>query len=895
MKIGIFLLFWCSVSMAGSLRAIPSEIDSTAYAVWKRIDNYTLSDNGLWAKYRYVCIDNAKANKEIGNRYYFCHTRTGKVRVLEHADYPEFFAGGNWIYYTDSENQDHPQTCLMELRNGRKILWNREGEPDCHPEYELVSYRTPTDNRVFIHLGKMDSVVYEHLGNYQLTEEGENILYVRKKDAVAELCYGKLFQPSRHRVIFRDSSRTLGRIGYQNGKGTFEIKPEGERPVRLQYYTFNLDGQVQMLADAGEWNIPDELHKGIRSVRKLGDGTLWELDVYTGFDAVPSKTVGRDSSFELELWSWNDPVIQSEQAVSGYRPERIEPEKYVYDIHSGKCRKICKGNYASMRYQPGDRPRYLLLTDNSAFRKQKDWRYMERKDYYLADLETGAQRPFTYEQTRQAFWSPDGRYVIFYDDRAKDWQCLDPERFVTENISKHIGFPVYDELYDKPHPAEPYGIGGWSKDGRTAYIYDRFDIWRVNMDDPENPHCLTQGVGRRDSIVLRFLNVYDSDQLTVDETKPVYLEMTEWKTRNCGIGRMTATGRLQKDLFGPFMFQAAGRSRDGKVVLLSRQSFSEGRNLWVYHLQTHKCQRISDANPGHNGYRWGAVRMLQWTNGAGKQNQGLLYLPYGYDPSGTYPVIVNYYETHAQEMHTYQVPGWSSAMLDIPTFLSQGYVIFRPDVYFTIGKPAQSVYDAVVSGVEYLVKEGIARPGHIGVQGHSWSGCTVSQLITMTDIFRCASIGAGVVNMTEAYTALRTGSGSTRMFMYEDWQCRMGKSLWEDPEAYVRNSSILCADRITAPVLILHNDRDEAVAFHEGRNLYLAMRRLQKPAWLLNYKGEKHFIGNKAAQRDWSIRMLQFFDHYLKDVPAPRWMTEGIQIDERGKDRKYDFADEGEE
>ncbi|MFR3330251.1 MAG: S9 family peptidase [Odoribacter splanchnicus] len=894
MKIGILLILVYWLGLAGSLRAQPAEIDSTAYTRWRRIDDYALSENGLWAKYRYVYIDNAGANKKEKERYYFYHTRFGKVQVVEQAGYPEFFAGGDWVYYNDLKNPDQEVTCLMELQTGRKIVWQREGEPDCDLTYPLVNYRNRAEERVFLCLERMDSVVYRDMGYFVLAGGNREILYVCKTPRGHELRYGELFRPDTHRMLFRDTSCTLGRIALRSEQGTFEVQPEGSRSSRTQYYSFSLNGDIRKLADTGEWDLPSEIRQRIRAVRKLGDGTLWELEVMSsrsGEQRPDPETIKRDSSFELELWSWNDPVIQSVQAVSGYRKPMPRPDRYIYDSRNRECRKVCEGVYASIRYQPGQVPRYVLLTDNRAFQQQKDWRYIERKDYALVDLRDGKCRPFTAGQTQQACWSPDGRYVVFYDDHRQGWYVLDPERFEVEALSEAIGFPLYDELCDRPHPAEPYGLAGWSKDGKQVYLYDRFDIWRVDLDDKAHPDCLTRGIGRRDSLVLRFLNVYEMESLTIDEAQPLWLIMTDWKTRNNGIGRITPGGKLKKDLYGEFMFQAAGMSKDHKYLLLSRQSFAEGRNLWVYHFPTHKCKRISDANPHHNGYRWGSVRMVEWTNGAGKRNQGLLYLPYHYDASRNYPLIVNYYETHAQEIQIYQVPGWSSAMLDIPTFLSRGYVIFRPDVYFTVGEPARSVYDAVVSGVEELVKQGIADPERIGVQGHSWSGCTVSQLITMTDIFRCASIGAGVVNMIGAYTALRTGSGNTRMFMYEDWQCRMGKSLWEDPDAYIRNSAILRADRITAPVLILHNDEDEAVEYYEGRNLFLALRRLQKPAWLLNYKGEKHFIGTPAAQRDWSLRMLQFFDHYLKGAPAPRWMVEGININERGKDQKYDLLE----
>lgn len=871
----------------GNLWAVRPELDSTAYTRWRRIDDYSISENGIWVKFRYVYIDNTEANKKSSGCYYFYNTRTGKIRKLEDMEHPEFFAGGNWIRYTDKSEENRRQTVFMDLAADRKIYWNRPQEPDCHRGTSLVSYSAGEDCRIFIRLPGGDSVVYKELGRYELLAGGTELLYVWKGEKAYELRYGELFSKEGYRLIFRDTTRTLKSFRWMNGEGGFELEYTENTGCYRQVWRFDTKGGAEMLTDTRKWNLCGEYSP--RNIRMLGKGRWWEFESTPIRKPVKHVERRRDTSFELELWSWKDPMIQSEQNVSGYRKPLFQGERYLYDSRRGEAHKLCGSGYSSVHYQPVDEPHYVLLADNTAFKKRKDWQYMERKDYALADMLSGEIRYFARQQTRPALWSPDGRYVIFYDDKERAWMRLEPRNLKVENISEYIGHPVYDELCDRPHPAEPYGLAGWSKDGSKLYIYDRFDIWRVDMDDIRHPFCLTRGQGRREKTAIRFLNVYFSTRMTVDESKPLYVELFDWKTMDSGIAELSVSGKLRKGMFGPFMFQTAGMSKDGRKLLLSRQSFSEGRNLWIYDLKTRKSVRISDANPEHHGYQWGSVKMVEWKNFEGRQNRGLLYLPYGYDASKSYPLIVNYYETHSPELHIYHLPGWSSAMLDIPTFLSNGYVIFRPDVYFTVGEPARSTYNAVVSGVEYLVGRGIADPERIGIQGHSWSGCTAAQLLTMTDIFCCASIGAGVVNLTEAYTALREGSGNTRMFMYEDWQCRMGKSLWEAPEAYIRNSSILYADRIKTPVLIMHNDKDEAVAYREGRNLYLALRRLSRPVWLLNYKGEGHFIGNEAAQRDWSRRMLQFFDHYMKRLPPPRWMVEGININERGFDNKYEL------
>ena len=889
------LLFLCQIMMAGSLTAGPSVIDSTAYTRWHRADNASLSDNGQWLKYRYVYINNDAKNKENAHRFHFWNNQNGKTLTLDSIADPQFLAQGEWMTYTDTRPAHKDEVYFMHLQSRKKIPWLHKESPRYDEDCSVVGYTDKEKTAVFCRLGARDSVRYEKMGFYQLMDQGRKILYIQKTEEAHLLKYGNLQKPLTHCVIFEDTDRKLDRFDYSDGKGQFTIDYEVDKVEYARYYRFDLNGEATLITDTRDWNIAPEMRKKIQHMHALGNGTLWEVKI-----AEPQKRAKRrskkeeealrDSSFSLQLWSWNDPIIQSEQAVRGYREKRPEPDLYIYNLKSGQLQKVLSGQHGDI--QPVDEPAYVLLADHSANEGMGDWRHKTRYNHVLVELATGKKHPFSQEQLQRPFWSKNGDYVIFYDDHSKEWKQLNPATLKIASMTAAIPYPMFDEQYDKPHAAPPYGLGAWSEDGTKAYLYDRYDIWEISMDDVEHPVCYTKGLGRKEETSLRFLSINYETNLTVPANGLMRLTLDNEKTGACGLGHLNASGKLKKDLYGDFCFSVTAASKDRRYLVLNRQSFAEGRNIWLFDTRTNKCRKVSNANPNHNGYEWGSVKLIEWTNYAGEANKGLLYLPVGYEEGKKYPMVVNYYESHAGEQHVYYMPDWCSAMLDVPTFLSHGYIVFKPDVYFKQGYMAQSTYDAVVSGVEHLVKEGIATPGKIGVQGHSWSGCTVANLITMTDIFRCASIGAGVVNMTESYTALRIGSGNTRMFMYEDWQSRIGKSLWEDPEAYLRNSAIFRVNHIQSPVLIMHNDQDEAVEYHEGRNLYLAMRRLQKPVWLLNYEGQGHFVMNPAAQRDWSRRMLQFFDYYLKGSAIPRWMKEGINVNEKNIDRKLDLVEE---
>ena len=425
--------------------------------------------------------------------------------------------------------------------------------------------------------------------------------------------------------------------------------------------------------------------------------------------------------------------------------------------------------------------------------------------------------------------------------------------------------------------------------GDQVVLYDKYDMWVVDLTGKQPTYSLTNGWGREHGISLRLLKA-NREMRWINLKQDILLHGLDRETLGQGVYVLTPSRNIKKLMSGAYDLYFNQQSEDGKFYLFTRQSYTEFRELWWSKSDFTRPVRITNTNPQQEDYLWGSVQLVEWTNFEGKPNRGLLYLPENYDSTKRYPVIVNFYETHTGDLHNYQLPSLSSAMINTVTYVSNGYVVFTPDVHFTVGAPGESCYNAVVSGTQMLIDRGIADKDRIGVQGHSWSGYQVAYLVTRTNMFKCASSGAAVSNMVSAYTGIRTGSGMPRMFMYEETQSRMGKTLWDDPEAYIKNSPIFYADKIQTPLLIFHCDGDEAVPYSEGLNLFLAMRRLHKPAWLLNYKGDRHFLYNKAAEIDWTIRLQQFFDHYLKDAPMPRWMKEGINANERGVDQKYDFV-----
>jgi len=250
-------------------------------------------------------------------------------------------------------------------------------------------------------------------------------------------------------------------------------------------------------------------------------------------------------------------------------------------------------------------------------------------------------------------------------------------------------------------------------------------------------------------------------------------------------------------------------------------------------------------------------------------------------------MIVNFYERSSDELHRHRAPEANRSTINYAYYANQGYIIFNPDIKYLTGQPGEDCYNAVESGVEALIRERFVDEAKIGLQGHSWGGYQVAYLLTRSDRYACAESGAPVVNMVSAYGGIRWESGMSRMFQYEKQQSRLGATLWENPELYHKNSPIYAMPKVNTPVLILHNDEDGAVPWYQGIEYFMALRRLGKQAWLLNYNGEPHWPVKWQNRLDFNIRMEQYFRHFLLDGPMPLWMQEGNTPLEKGILDKY--------
>ena len=329
----------------------------------------------------------------------------------------------------------------------------------------------------------------------------------------------------------------------------------------------------------------------------------------------------------------------------------------------------------------------------------------------------------------------------------------------------------------------------------------------------------------------------------------------------------------------PKNFTVLARAKNADRIIYTRESYTEFPDIWVSDLDLKSRRKISDANPQIKDFAWGTAELVEWNSLDGLPLQGVLIKPGNYEAGERYPVLVYYYELSSQRLYDFNQVVINHRPC-FPFYASNGYAVFLPDVRFEIGSPGFSATKCVVPGVQKLIDMGVADPKAIALHGHSWSGYETAFMVTQTNIFAAAIAGAPVANMTSAYSGIRLESGMARQFQYEEEQSRIGGSLWQYRDRYIENSPVFYADKIKTPLLIELGDEDEAVPWQQGVEMYLAMRRLNEPCWMLEYRGEAHHLKKYPNKLDYSIKFKEFLDHYLKGKPAPDWMTKGVPFSE---------------
>ena len=929
MKFKILFSFLFLITIAAAGQNAKKPLDFSVYDQWKYIENKGISNDGKWMfyesnpyygdgktviynteteqKHELIRAKDAKFSPNSDFHVYKVYPYTDTLRALklkktDKDKLPKDSIGilvfnnmqnhlfeniksfsvpeksGSWIAFLHTQDEVEDTT--------KKEDKKKKFDKDAPKEYDLTILNPLSDKKY----------QFKNITEFSISENGKQVSFIKQQNDTLLKSTIYTFNTDKEVLDSLEPKAGLSKNITADYQGNYIAFIHSEDTIKAKVYSLflynNLKKQVQKIVDTLNTNIPEDW-----TVSENGNIFFSENNQRLFFgiapkpEPEPEDTLLDEEKVVLDLWSWTDPLLQPQQ-LSQLDKELKRTYLSVYHINNNKLIQLEDEKIKRIEHSKKGNNSIALGYHTEPYQKKSSWEVPGYSDIYLIDINTGNKTLFKEKFKGEMGLSPDNKYVIWYAYNDSSWYAYSVKNKTTKNLNNNIPSVFYDEEFDYPMDPNSYGIAGWTKNDAKLLIYDRYDLWMFDPEMKTSPVNITNQWGRNNNTSFRYIDLDDENDY-INPKEDLLLKSFNFNNKQSGFFTITMNGKTDPEelITDDAYYYNPEKAKNAEKLIWQRSTFNDYYDLWVSDMDFSNAAKISDENPQQEEYLWGDVELYKWITAEGTEEEGLLYKPENFDPNKKYPMIVYFYRLHSNDIHRHYAPRPSRSTINPTFYTSNGYFVFMPNIRYKTGYPGESAYNYVVSGTLALLNErSYLDKDALGIQGQSWGGYQAGFIITKTDLFAAASIGAPVSNMTSAYGGIRWQSGMSRMFQYEHSQSRIGGTLWEKPLNYIENSPVFYAPKINTPVLIRHNDADGAVPWYQGIEYFVALRRLNKPVWMLNYNGQPHNEKNKSPNtKDLSIRMMQFFNHYLKNEPAPEWMRSGIPATEKGKTMGYEL------
>lgn len=925
-----YSLLLLSFSLVSGIYAQKKPLDHSVYDNWKSISRAEISKSGNIIHYTISPQegDNLTEVKNSKNQLLLSIPRGTDVRLTEDEQFlistvKPFFKETREARIKKKKPDDMPKDTLLVYNlaknttsrypNFKSYHLPRKGSkyiaiasetiiPSKQVEKDSTANKTssakkekPTPVVHLLHLQSGDTTNFIKAENFQISNDEQYFIFTKKGADKDTLNEAGLY-------LYEITSKKLKKIS--NGKGTYkqftfddagkqltflaDKSPEKAllKDFKLYYYTANQD-TANVLADQKSAGVPDKWYiSGDASLNFSKSGNR----LFFGLAPIPrikDTTLVEFENAKVDIWHWQDDYLQPTQLLNSRRDQMRSFTAMILPKQGRQVTPISDDTYNRISFTDDADNEWALASSDLGYRISSQWDGETRSDVYVISLVDGKNKLVAKNLSGSAYLAPKGDYVVYFNKEDANWYSFHIATETVKQLNEGLSVSFVDEENDVPALPGAYGLVGWSNDGKNVFINDRYDVWKLSLDGKAKRQ-FTHGQGREQKITFRIqrLTPVEDPRIRtsyIDEAQPIYLSGFNTKNKYAGLYQL-GKKNIEARWTGPYSYKMLAADQKINHLIYTKEDSKASPD--VYLLTSFKREeRLTNINPQQADYNWMTAEIVSWTTPNGHQAEGILYKPEDFDPNKKYPIIAYFYEKLTDGLYTYQAPAPTPSRLNIPYFVSNGYLVFTPDIRYETGYPGRSAEEYINSGMHNLARNNSwVDSTKMGIQGQSWGGYQVAHLITRTNMYAAAWSGAPVVNMTSAYGGIRWGTGISRQFQYENTQSRIGKPLWEARDLYIENSPLFFMDRVNTPVAIMHNDNDGAVPWYQGIEFFTALRRLNKPVWLLNYNGDGHNLMQRQNRKDIQIREAQFFDHFLKGAPAANWIKRGVKATEKGID-----------
>lgn len=583
------------------------------------------------------------------------------------------------------------------------------------------------------------------------------------------------------------------------------------------------------------------------------------------------KKPGAPPVANLDIWHWNDERIQSVQMRQATRDAAFT---YISAVGRVDKKFVPIADSTMKNANITADGKWAVGSDNREY--ISDWKEAQ-SDYYRVNTSTGERTLIIKGHKRTMGMSPDSRYFLLWKDGQIHSYNLATGTLI--NLTAATSASFVNTEYDYPGEAPSYGIAGWSKDGRSLIVNGRYDLWQIPLDGKAGK-CLTNGFGETNEIRHRYIRT-DPEEKFIDMAKPLLMSAYGQWTKKAGFS-ILEKGKLTSLVYDDKSFGSPAKTKQADKFFLTIESPKEFPDYYITDSKFNNRLQITNTNPIIDEYNWYSNVLIDYTNKDGVRLQGVLMVPDTRKEGERLPMLVDFYEKNSQNFNRWSRVIYRDTPM-FPAYASNGYLVLLPDIHFRTRTTHSDMLECIEAAVAKVNELGYVDMKRLGLHGHSFSGQGGNYIVTHSDMFAAAVLGAGASNLVSDFNQLWKSSGTNQHSYNHYGQGRFGTNPYDDFDLYVDQSAVYNARKMNTPLMLLHGVEDGSVEWLQAIEFYNALRFNSKNVILLSYPGEDHHLAKWENQVDFMTRMEQFYDHYLKGKPAPEWMIKGVPFLKKAK------------
>lgn len=875
-----FSYFYCPAqTFEGSRNIERKRIDSSAYGRWTSVDGGGITKNGDFACYT---IENEPTGdvtlvlKECVGDWEMRVVGTRSGQFTSDNKMAVFIGKGNILTIVRLGKHS-----VKRIPNVSSFLVPKNGTGEW-----LVYRRDTSDALVLLNLYDGKQRVFNSVLDFSFSDNGKALVLAARSaidDQSASITRVDLLRMKMARIW--EGHGVTNPILNEDGSQIFFIVDDriGKRKS-IMYYRIGMNKALTLIDDMSRMLVDKNLRIADLSMISRNGNQLF-------FNAVKlqSTLIKMEKQTEHQLvniWSYLDEKMEPQQRKQSMGRNNSQSYLCSIDLINRDIFCVTQEN-DKISSNSIDNEVFLIehMTGKGGAEEQ-GWNNSSQISYYVVSVKEKKRTLLKFERGPINL-SIGGEFVIYYDKKLGSYLTYEVALGAYRNVTKDIN-TCWISVYKADVWNDPKGIAGWGENDEFVLVYDRFDIWCIDPRGRRVPINLTNGYGKKKQInfylaLPKYLTVpiKNGERLILNSLEMNTMENGYFKIDVCKEGdpvELSTGPYIYQLIDNPYLlkwgsYPIAAESKN--CYLIKRMSATTSPN-YFFTSNFKDFIPISNVYP-EKSYNWMTSELHTWKKDDGTPINGLLYKPDNFNPHKKYPVIIYFYEKKSYALNEYIIPESISGYcnINIPSFVSNGYLVFSPDIDYVVGNPMQGSFDAVVSAAKYLSELSFIDKNKMGMGGCSFGGVQTNYLITHTNLFAAAYSASSLSDFVSAYGQLSINGNSLQSIFDAGGQVRMGKPLWLIPEMYIKNSAVFNADKVTTPLLLMHTTNDAICPFSQAVEFFTALRRLGKKVWLLEYTDGNHGILGKSAE-DFGVRLEQFFDHYLKDKAPPLWMTHGI-------------------